>query len=111
VCRHDFRHDGAGPADFSKFFARRHPSKNKNRWAKDKAASERGAGQTENHTQQHKNLPKIDGCKRARHANPRRTHFQHEMKEKRAFLNFSKITKKSADALAVALCTSPRCHH
>jgi ribosomal protein L9 len=47
-----------------------------------------------NRTQHHKDEAKRDGCERARHAHPRPTHFQHEMREKRAFLIFSKITKK-----------------
>jgi len=65
-----------------------------------RAAFERGAGQTENHTQQHKDRAKRDGCKRAWPSDEQRIHGNHKLKEKRAFLIFSKITKKSADSLA-----------
>jgi hypothetical protein len=66
-----------------------------------KAASERGAGQKENHTQQHKDRAKRDGWKRARSSDEQRIHGNRKLQEKRAFLIFSKITKKSADSLAL----------
>jgi hypothetical protein len=67
---------------------------------KGRAARERGAGQTENHTQQHKDRAKRDGWKRARPSVEQRAHAEHKKQEKRAFLIFSKITKKSAASLA-----------
>ena len=75
-------------------------SKSIDHQAKGRAASKRGAGQRENHTQQHKDRAKRDGCKRARPSDEQRIHGSHKLKEKRAFLIFSKITKISANSLA-----------